>query len=96
MSTNPNPAPVDRVSEVRQAVVSLGVLLAEVQANVDTGIDIDLAGLAETTAAICNEVEALPAGDARTMVAELSVLVETCEAIASTVAQRLAGQAATL
>ena len=83
-----------RTADVRMAIASLGKLLNEVQDKVDAGINIDLGGLAETTAALCSEVESLPADDARTMVADLSVLVEGCERIASTVASRLSVEVA--
>jgi hypothetical protein len=82
-------------TDVRTAIGALGKLLVEVQTQVDAGVDIDLAGLAETTAALCAEVEGLPADEARSMVADLSALVEGCERIAATVAARLAGEVAT-
>ena len=81
-------------ADVRLAIAAFGRLLTDVQDNVDAGIDIDLAGLAETTAALCGEVEGLPADEARTMVADLSALVEGCERIASSVAARLATEGA--
>ena len=89
---NSNVAP-SRVVEVRQAVASLGALLNDVRTNVDAGIEIDLSGLAQTTAALCVEVEALPPEDARSMVAELSDLVEKCEGIAARVAMQLGDEA---
>lgn len=81
-------------ADLRTAIASLGKLLTEVQDQVDAGINIDLGGLAETTAALCSEVEGLPADEARAMVADLSSLVEGCERIASAVAARLAADGA--
>ena len=85
---------MSRLPEVRSAVTALGELLEHVRSTVEAGEEIDLGGLAETTAAVCAAVEALPHDEARPLVAELSTLVESCETIARTYTARLAVEAA--
>ncbi|CAO3421433.1 hypothetical protein [Azospirillum endophyticum] len=82
-SAGSSPAGADSAARLAERAAALGATLDEARAQAEAGVLIDLAGLEDRVAHLCLAAEALPRGEARTLLGPLGDLVAALAPLAA-------------
>lgn len=96
-SLSPSPTPpisnsAESATGIAQQAAVLGATLDDARAQAEAGVLIDLAGLEDRVAHLCLAAEALPRGEARTLLGPLGDLVATLAPLAAALTDQQKGR----
>ncbi|KAF1853906.1 hypothetical protein Lal_00005115 [Lupinus albus] len=91
-SDPPLPEGAESAAGIAQRAAALGATLDDARAQAEAGVLIDLAGLEDRVAHLCLAAEALPRGDARTLLGPLGDLVAALGPLAAALTDQQKGR----
>ncbi|PWC58570.1 hypothetical protein TSH7_23985 [Azospirillum sp. TSH7] len=95
-TASPSPESTESASRIADRAVALGATLDDARAQAEAGVLIDLAGLEERVAHLCLAAEALPRGEARTLLGPLGDLVAALAPLAAALTDQQARREETI
>lgn len=91
-TASPSPESTESAGRIADQAVALGATLDDARTQAEAGVLIDLAGLEERVAHLCLAAEALPRGEARTLLGPLGDLVAALAPLAAALTDQQARQ----
>jgi len=88
----PSPGGAESAARIAQRAAALGATLDDARAQAEAGVLIDLAGLEDRVAHLCLAAEALPRGEARTLLGPLGDLVAALGPLAAALTDQQKGR----
>lgn len=91
-TASPSPESTESAGRIADQALALGATLDDARTQAEAGVLIDLAGLEERVAHLCLAAEALPRGEARTLLGPLGDLVAALAPLAAALTDQQARQ----
>ncbi|WP_284198474.1 hypothetical protein, partial [Azospirillum oryzae] len=95
-TASPSPESTESAGRIAEQAAALGATLDDARTQAEAGVLIDLVGLEERVAHLCLAAEALPQGEARTLLGPLGDLVAALAPLAAALTDQQARREETI